>query len=550
MRGPLHVFRTAARYPADRLGWYALDRASRVSARLAPDRALNRLLARPAGVEVDGAFLRAWGGHPAARLLAPAWRPKEHGDPRRGTFRLVGLERRFPRTPPFGSPGIHPLWDEQLAWLESTWALAASCSGPRVRSWLADWLPRVQAATRPGTVALRPFPTATRLLHAARTLALLHAAGHGGDPAAAALRDLLWRDGAWLRWRVEHHNAANHLLREQIALLVWDRVFGRRRAGRARALARTVARQFGPCGGHVEQAAAYQHQAVRDLLELAVAIPEQRASLAPTIGQAMGLLHWLRVEDGVLAFGDGDATSEVAPLCSAAEALQLEPQIPGALHSPVFGLAGRRVGRSRVLLRAGVVPSRTCAHVHADQGAMAWVLGGHRVIDGRGTATYSGPLRDATRSASWRSTVTVPGRTTAVFAGPFRLAAWGGGQVVAGDTELEATTTDTSGVPLHRRSVRVEEQGIVVVDQAHGRGTDGATAHFHFPEATVLQIRPRAATLATPAGAVDLVANAPVVVSDTSWFPRIGVEAPAVSVAIALAAADRSATTSVRRRIH
>lgn len=530
--------RAAARYPARRLAWFAVDRASRLSARLAPAPLLDTLL-RPSDLRTDGELLRRWGSRPGLANLGPRWEPARHGDPRTGVFRILGTERRDPS---FADPGVDPLWDERLAGLHSTWALAGTCQGPRVRAWLAEWLPVVQTATRPGTRALHPYPTATRILHGARTLALLNAAGHGEGPAADALTLLIWRDGAWLRWRVEHHNAANHLLREQIALLVWARVFGRADlASRRRAdLRATLAAQFGPCGGHVEQAAPYHARCVRDLLDLAGLLDAAQEPLPrELIGAAVDFLGWLAVDDGVVLLGDGDGIGDPPPqaLFAAAEALGIPRTHRDTLHSPTFGLAGRRSGASTLLLRAGAVPAVTCAHVHADQGAIAWVRAGQRLVDGRGTATYWGPGRDATRANANASTVAVPGRSTARFAGPFRLAAHGRGELLSGPA-LSMRSHGCDGGPLFERSVTLDDDIVTVTDVASGAGV----ARFHLPDAELVSVGAHEVVAARPGGRLLLTSDGPLRAARSTWYPRIGVGRPALTVTVRLVA--RSAKNS------
>lgn len=541
----LSLLTAATRYPARRLGWFGLDRAARAAARLAPPRALELALARPGAAILDAGLLAAWGAVPGIAQLGPRWAPAEHGDPRRGVFRLVGAEREYAEAPPFDRPGVSPLWDEQLSWLHSTWALVGTCQGPAVRRWLAGWIHRFVERTRPGQIALRPFPTATRILHGARSLALLHAGGHGGDPAAEALERLLWRDGAWLRWRVEHHNAANHLLREQVALLLWAELFGLRRQATLcrRAVARSLTRQFGPAGGHVEQSASYQAQTARDLLELVAALATadrpRPTGLRETTGRALGLLGWLAVEDGVHLFGDGDARTDPGPdaLFEVAEALGLPTARPaGELHSAVFGLSGLQRQGSRLLLRAGSVPRLTSAHVHADQLAISWSIDGRRVLGARGTAAYSGPDRDATRSAAWQSTVAVPGRSTARFGGPFRLVASGHGQRLPSEPgSLAGRATDAQDRPLHHRVARLDGARLIVEDLVSGPGAAAARALFHFPEGVARPMGPGGLEVVVPAGRFVVNAGGSAVsASASSWYPTIGARSLACTVAVRL----------------
>ncbi len=556
----LRALRTAARYPVGRIGRFALDRTARASAGVLPRPVLDRVLRRPRDAHLDVALLGAWGAAPHLDLLCPPWAPTEHGDPQQGVFRLVGVERSYSSTPPFDGPGVSPLWDEQLTWLHSTWALIGHSQGTAVRSWLAGWLERFLRGTRPGQVALHPFPAATRILNGARTLALLRAAGFGADPAAHAVERLLWRDGAWLRWRLEHHNAANHLLREQVALLLWAEVFSLTGlAGRCRqGLTRSLSRQFGPLGGHLEQSAGYQAQVLGDLLSLEGALGADRPRpdrLRDTIERGIALLRWLALDDGLVALGDGDARPALAPaaLFAAAEALGLPATTPsGELRCPGFGLLGLQSAGSRLLLRAGEVPALTSAHVHADQLSICWSQDGERVIDGRGTAAYSGPSRDATRSASWHSTADVPGRTTARFAGPFRLAAHGRGEQLPSEPgSLCARSWDTEGRPLHQRVARAEPDSLVVEDRLLGEGASSGRIFFHFPDAAECRsLGEDKLEVIASAGRFEVRADgASVSASASSWYPKIGVKARARTVIVRprMVGAAQVARTTIRR---
>jgi hypothetical protein len=264
-------------------------------------------------------------------------------------------------------------------------------------------------------------------------------------------------------------------------------------------------------------------------------------------------LRWLTVRDGVVLLGDGDGRPDPHPdaLFEFAEARGLTVEAPGeGLHSATFGILGVERDGSRLLLRAGEVPARTSAHVHADQLAICWLVDGRRVIDGRGTAAYSGPARDATRSADHQSTVVVPGRSSARFAGPFRLDAHGRGDALPSEPgTLAARCTDTLGQPMHRRLVRLQGPDLLVEDEVTGPGAASARALFHFPDAEVRSVAPGRVEVASPAGRFAVTTDGGLSASPSCWYPTIGVEATACTVAVQLRAGGEGAKgrTSIRR---
>ena len=506
---------------------------------------MERLLAPPRPLAVDADLLRRWRSSPALGPLCPSWDPAQHGDPRRGRFRILGHERQFDVIP-WAAPGVEPLWDERLAGLESTAALMALCQGPRVRRWLPGWLDGMRAATRPGDVALRPYPTATRLLHLLRTLALL--ADAAPDDAFAAAARLAWRDFAWLRWRVEHHNAANHLLRELVALAAGARVFGLTRlAERVEAqLARATEAQFPGSGGHVEQSPAYHLRALLDLLTIGSLWDADEhpwpGGVRMALSAARGVLEGIRIGDGLPMFGDGDGCPApgVAAALTACDALQIaaRPPAQGALS-----LLRLDRGGARLLMRCGPIPATTSAHLHCDPLALSWSVDGVRILGGRGTPAYHGRARDEGRSAAWHSTVEVPGSPQMTFSGPFRLGSFGTTEPRPAPDGLAALSTWPDGRTTHQRMATLLDPLRLHIVDTVDRAAGPITAWFHFPGATHTPTAGQTVTLEGPAGTIELSTDGAASATATTWYPRIGESEPASSVAVRLGSQQRAITT-------
>ncbi len=511
--------------PAQLSGWL-VDRAVGVSLRVGPDvrpivgAAVSRW--RP-----DRGLLARWGAAAGAVGLSPRWRPDRHGDPMRGSLRLLGQEHERPRD---WSPADRSrLWRYHLHYLDVPAAGVAHEGGEAWSRWLTDALADHWSACRPGRgVAWEAYPTASRLLNLLRVWALLHARGDV-DPA---LDELLGRHTraatALLLARLEWHLGANHLLRELVALSLGLSVWGRAAAA-ARALRwlrDQVGRQFLAGGGHVERSPSYHLLCVRDLLELCAALGEgSEPALLEAARRGLDFAEAVEHGDGhVPLFNDSQVDVGLPREALSAAAGHRPTAWEGARSFPDEGFVALRRGGSRVVFDCGPFGApRQPAHGHCDLLSFEMSHGVDRLVGNRGTPCYGeGRDRLESRGTAFHSTVQVEGAEQAELWGGFR-AGWRGSaellDVVDGDESCSAVASFDWGRDVglrHRRRLELGEDGGLRVEDDLRRSRPGQelVGRLHLPWT---EGAPRA-SIETWGGTERRVAQ--------TWFPRVGRELP------------------------
>jgi uncharacterized heparinase superfamily protein len=544
----LPALRSASHYAPSQLAlflWERVLRMGELASPVAPQRLLGPVAAAS---DPDRSVLAAWGARPEASILAPAWLPARHGDPRRAEFSYLGLSRSFPGPLDWDPKDLPLLWRYRLHYFDGPAALAAAEPSGDWQPWLAGLLEDHWRRCRPGRgAAWAAFPLAVRVANLLRVWALLQARGGALPQLDRQLRLHCGVGRRYLALRLERHLRGNHLLKELCVLAMAARVFGDRAAlGRwLAALAEQVGSQFLSGGGHQERSLRYHLDCMRDLLELRAVLGESAPGfLLESARRGLDFAADLEHGDGDIPLFN-DAELGISPGRSAlATLLSMPARDWRGVHSfPEEGYVAARLGDARLVFDCGPVgPDHQPGHAHCDVLSFELSLGAQRVAGNRGTLAYgSGPERTLSRCTASHSTVQVGDAEQVEIWSGFRVG-WRGAPRL-GEARMDGAVARMSGSyawhprvgATHSRTLELHPGGRVRVEDRVTGARPGApvVARLWMPGAAIAEADPDGRwLLVDSAGAPWRVAAvaARIAARTDDWFPCLGERRPALCV--------------------
>lgn len=489
--------------------------------------------------------------HPLCSLwTAPVARPASQTGPR--SFRFLNMERSLARHG-WDDPALDRLWRYHLHYCDDLSTAGTAERTAAGAALIADWI----AGNPPGAgTGWEPYPVSRRIVNWVKWAL----AGNTLSPEAL---DSLAVQARWLTRRLERHLSGNHLLANAKALVFAGCIFsggeadGWRRLG-LELLAREIAVQILPDGGHYELSPMYHALVLEDLLDLVNLLRAAgRETPRDWIDRLPVMLDWLASlshPDGEIAFFN-DATTGAAPTLADLDAyagrLGLEPPrraVRGLRRLADSGYVRLQGPRAVVLLDAARVgPDHQPGHAHADTLSFELSLDGQRVLVNGGVSHYGDDAeRLRQRGTAAHNTVVVNGRDSSeVWSGfrvarrarPFDLETWDSdaacGVVCAHDGYRRLR-----GRPVHRREWRLRPDGLAVTDRVEG-AHDTAEALFHLHPAIGAHMAAdgRSGTLFPPSGRplAWRAAEGRVRLEAAVWNPAFGVRRPALRLVLTLA---------------
>jgi hypothetical protein len=490
-----------------------------------------------------------------------------------GEFEFLDRAERLTR-PDWRQRYVSHLWSFHLHYfgyaIDLAWAARLTGRNEfadRLMDLVDSWIGRTEPGRGDGW---QPYPTAVRLDHWLRALALLE----GRIPPARRAHVLrsVAAQASFLQRRLEFHLLGNHLEKNYYGLAVAGRFCGGavaegwRRRG-LRGLEQELHEQVLPDGAHYERSASYHALVLADALRIIAllraageAVPPVIESAARRMLAAAGVL--LRPDGPVHRFNDaaegmGPERGELNALASAASL----PHIPapdGVLALPDAGYYGfAEPDRTRLLVDGGPLgPEYQPAHGHCDLLSFEFDLAGTPLVVDSGTHGYDeDPFREYARSTRAHNTIMLAGREQSELWGTFRAArraALLGAQAgcAEGAYRFEgAYRPYYSGRISHMRRIEWRERTLRVEDRV--AGTAGAAAsyiHLH-PEWSVEMDGLRAiARRGGLAVAIDTFGGDTLNVvcgqrdPVQGWFfPRFGVAQPAACLVLGVSRAEAGA---------
>nr|WP_230205321.1 heparinase II/III family protein [Parafrankia elaeagni] len=445
------------------------------------------------------------------------------------------------------------LWRYHLHYWDWAWALAWSADGGEL---FADLYCSWRNATRLGQgIAWAPYVASLR----AWTLCGLWHPLIRGTRVQDAVQVDLGMHRAFLRRHLETDVGGNHLTKNYKAIIGLAVAAGDTvdRDHWVEALLGELRGQVLADGGHFERAPAYHCQVLADLTDLAGLLASDGAAVPDELTDKIhAMRRWLSAvlapDGAVPLLNDGfpvpaaavqelltDPPGVAVPTVTApapqpeATRLRAGQVSPSCVLLADSGLAVLRRGRWHVLADVGLpCPDELPAHSHADTLAfLLWHDGVPLLVD-TGTSTYEpGPTRDAERGTAAHSTVVVDGADSTEVWGAFRAGRRARPRLVtateqAGVIELTASHDGyrhLPGRPVHRRTWRVAESGVVLVDRITGTGWHRVELVLAFApgtDVTVLPTRPPGACLGA-AGTASAAPTAEKLLITTPGQPRL-----------------------------
>ncbi|MGV6816899.1 MAG: heparinase II/III family protein [Thiotrichales bacterium] len=414
-------------------------------------------------------------------------------------------------------------------------------------------------------------------------------AGNGWEPYPLSLRIVNWvkwglqghrlesdwqvslaTQARYLRRRLEYHLLGNHLFANAKALVFAGLFFAGDEADEwlekgLAILARELAEQVLPDGGHFELSPMYHAIILEDLLDLLnlarvygtaeEAIPAP-LPVADWRAVSIRMLRWYQSmshPDGALSFFN-DATLGVAPRLADLQAyfavLVGEPDANSTrpvIELPDSGYIRVERGQSVALLDVGRIgPDYLPGHAHADSLSFELSYREQRVIVNGGISRYGGGAeRLRQRGTRAHSTVVVDHEDSSEVWGGFRVARRArpfGLEVENKPDETRVTCAHDGyrrlpGHPVHRRTWLVRSSGVEVRDRIEG-GFTQAEAIFHIHPDVEVQLSSdgQSGRLLTKEGEIATWSVLAGVVSleEGSYHPGFGLHQPSQVIRVAI----------------
>lgn len=436
---------------------------------------INRTPSWPEGYESVDARLGA--GFPGA------------GDNADGRFEFLNERRHLGDPPDWTQADASHLWRYHLHYFEWAWAFAAHPD----REWAAREFARLWMSWRSATGfgqrdAWSPYVVSLRAWVLCGVFRPLVSQSAIADDY---LRDVAVSAG-FVRRHLELDVGGNHLLKNLKALVGLGVFLGDESlVGLAeRHLTREIQTQVLPDGGHFERSPSYHCQVLGDLIDMSdLLAAADRPAIAGLDDAIAAMRGWL----GAMCMPDGDvALFNDCTLVGKAKLALLGPT-GSAGRLTVLRPSGYVVMRpdERIHLVADVgppCPPSLPAHAHADCLSFEMSVDGRRVVVDTGTSTYApGPRRDYERSTRAHNTVEIDGTDQTEVWATFRAGrrahpALERAVDQSGVIEVSASHDGyrrLPGVPRHRRTWRVTDGRVEIIDELLGTGQHEVAAHLH-----------------------------------------------------------------------
>ncbi len=400
-------------------------------------------------------------------------------------------------------------------------------------------------------------------------------AGNGWEPYPLSLRLVNWikwyrrsaiddaaivqsiaRQAEGLSKQLEFHILGNHLFANAKALVfvgcfLQGPVAEQYLQLGLQLLAREIPEQFLQDGGHFELTPMYHCILLWDLLDLIqlaqiTANPSLAAQMPVWSEVATKALHWLGAmihpDQQVSFFNDSTFGIAATPMQLSQYAQQLG--LPAVTEPttqlttlPASGYSRVRFPRHVLILdHAAVGPDYLPGHAHADTLSLEWSVGLQRVLVNSGTSLYGvSAERLYQRQTCAHNTVLVNGLDSSEVWSGFRVARRAYAKLLNANQNEQGINIRACHDGYHRlkhpvthlRTVNATATSLQIIDQLTGAFDSAEARWFLHPKVEVQQLTPTELLLILPtAEPIKLTSSAPVVVSDSQWFPGFGVSVP------------------------
>ena len=301
--------------------------------------------------------------------------------------------------------GNNPLWRMNLSYFGYLVPILAGGNPDDLRkaaALIADFEKSCSLAA-PGVLrdAWTAFAASFRVINLLAAWTLYREAGGRPDPDAdRILADHIRFCAAYTYWGREEELGFNHLLKNQVALSVFESCADGTTpwcSWLERHLPECAASQILHDGGHIERSPMYQGLVLQDLMLAHACWAPARAPLEPIIAGARQALGAMVHADGeVCLFNDAWIGEAPPPAFLGASAGMGKSILPDTGYVRLAG------GADSVIFDAGPVgPDSNPGHAHGDFLSFELTVAGERLVVDPGTPTYTaGDMRDWCRSSA------------------------------------------------------------------------------------------------------------------------------------------------------
>ncbi len=440
--------------------------------------------------------------HPARDLRVAGWpadftpldaedqsgRPSAE-DNARGTFRLLNQTRDLGRPVAWDQPDAPQLWRYELHYYEWAWDFVRQADRDHhADAFMHLWLDWRKSTTVGVWDAWSPYVVAIR---AWVLCGVFSALVEGGPHARLFVRELS-RYLSYLTANLETDVGGNHLIKNLKALIGLGVFFDLPNVvgGAVDRLETQVETQVLADGGHFERSPSYHCQALSDLIDISGLLGATHQGPSTWLINAVtSMTRWLAAMP--VADGELPRFNDTSPVGSRLARLRPSPATNADLT--VLAASGymvlRRDGRVTLVGDVGApCPPTLPAHAHADCLSFELYVDGRAAVVNSGTSTYEPSARRRwERSTAAHSTVEVDGIDQTEVWGTFRAArlatatlegAWVHGEEVVAVGSHDGYRR-LAGAPHHRRTWRLGQSALRVIDEVSGTGRHRITARLY-----------------------------------------------------------------------
>ena len=408
-----------------------------------------------------------------------------------GTFRFLGQTRSLGTPRDWHQSAAEQLWRYHLHYFEWAWSFAAHTDRMWARETFASLWESWSSCTSLGDGdGWSPYAGSLR----AWVLCGVYRPLVAGTSIETRYLAQLAMHAGFLEAHRELDVGGNHLVKNLKALIglgvfLQDEALTR---SAVHQLEEQVLVQVLADGGHYERSPSYHCQVLGDLIDIRELLVTAGRTCPPTVDHAIGSMRrWL----GAMLLPDGDVP--VFNDCTRVGERRLtllDPTAPTGDRMIVLQPSGYVVMRPddtlHVVADVGPpCPSELPAHAHADCLSFEIAVRGERVVVDTGTSTYQGHQRRTyERSTAAHNTVEVDGANQTEVWGTFRAARRAMPLLETAVDEGEVMVVIAShdgyerlpGQPRHRRTWRVSEGLVEIIDDIDGSGSHTAVSSLHF----------------------------------------------------------------------
>jgi hypothetical protein len=425
---------------------------------------------------------------------------------------------------------------------------------------LTAWLSRFP----PGTgQAWEPFTVAYRAQNWLKIHSHLTSAGGKTAGLREKLERSLFAHGLYLERNLEKHLGGNHLMKDLCALAMLSGFFEGPTADRwfrivESELPRQLEIQILPDGGHYERSPMYHDLVLVDLVDAAERVEVRDGAwvekeLTPVLDRMFSFLEGITHGDGEVPFFNDSVFGQAPPPQSVLKG----PLSAGDSFNtfPDSGFTRMRRGGITLLFDHGRLgPDELMGHVHDDALSFEVSVGEERFIANRGVYEYTaGEKRNESRSIRSHNTPCVDGLEQSEIWGSFRVARrWHVDRSTSKEENGEWVAQGSwsrPGMPRISRTVRSSPDGTFrIEDRIEGSGVHTVEIPFRFATGVTLNIEEeeedegKSWTWEAKSGAQSLSgrirasAKGNLDLTQSTWWPRFNVEAPATVLKLMLQA--------------